>query len=146
MKLKIVATNWVLFEWNVDEVIVPTMEWEAGILPNHALYTAVVKWWICKVKTSEENENLINQWDYKLISVWDGVVYTDWNVVSLAVSSANSKIELSDEELENMKKELEKEIEEIKAKWSLEEVEKALFKMNKLLADIELKEVTKKMY
>jgi len=143
MKLKIVSTNGVLFEWEVDEVVVPTMEWEAGILPWHALYTAVIKWWICKIKTKQEDENLINQWDYKLISVWDGVVYTNWEEVSLAVSSADSKIELSEEELENMKKQLEKEIEEIKAKWSLEDVEKALFKMNKLLADIELKRMIK---
>jgi len=146
MKLKIVSTNWILFEWDVEEVVVPTMEGEAGILPGHALYTAVIKWWICKIKTNKEEENLINQGEYKLISVWDGVVYTDGNVVSLAVSSANSRIDLSEEELEEMRKKLEKELEEIKAKWSLEEIEKALFKMNKLLADIELKEVTKKMY
>ena len=143
MKLKIVSTEWVLFEWNVDEVVVPTLEWEAGILPGHALYTAVIKWGICKIKTPEDSENLVNQWEYKLISVWDGVVYTNWKEVSLAVSSANSKIELSEEELEEMRKNLEKEIEEIKAKWSLEEVEKALFKMNKLLADIELKRMIK---
>ena len=143
MKLKIVSTNWVLFEWDVDEVVVPTMEWEAGILPGHAVYTAVIKWGICKIKTSQESENFINQWDYKLISVWDGVVYTNGEEVSLAVSSANSKIELSEEELEQMRQKLEKEIEEIKAKWSLEEIEKALFKMNKLLADIELKKMVK---
>ena len=141
MKLKIVSTNGILFEGDVDEVIVPTLEWEAGILPKHALYTAVIKWWICKIKTTKDDENLINQWDYKLISVWNGVVYTNWEEVSLAVSSADSKIELSEEELEEMKKQLEKEIEEIKAKWSLEEIEKALFKMNKLLADIELKRI-----
>ncbi len=143
MKLKIVSTNWVLFEWDVDEVVVPTMEWEAGILPGHAVYTAVIKWGICKIKTSQESENFINQWDYKLISVWDGVVYTNGEEVSLAVSSANSKIELSEEELEQMRQKLEKEIEEIKAKWSLEEIEKSLFKMNKLLADIELKKMIK---
>jgi len=143
MQLKIVSTNGILFQWEVEEVIVPTLSWEAGILEGHALYTAVIKWWICKIKTKQENENLINKWDYKLISVWDGVVYTDGKIVSLAVSSADSKIELSEEELEQMKEKLEKEIEEIKAKWSLEEIEKALFKMNKLLADIELKNLIK---
>ena len=143
MKLKIVSTNWILFEGDIDEIVVPTLWWEVGILPSHALYTAVVKWWLCKIKTKQKNENLLTQWDYKLISVWEGVVYTNGKEVSLAVSSADSKIELSDEELEEMRKKLEKEIEEIKAKWSLEEVEKALFKMNKLLADIKLKKMIK---
>jgi F0F1-type ATP synthase epsilon subunit len=45
MLLKIVSTEWVLFEDEVEEVIVPTLDWEAGILPWHALYTAVLKWW-----------------------------------------------------------------------------------------------------
>jgi hypothetical protein len=58
--------------------------------------------------------------------------------VSLAVSSANAKIELSEEELQKMKENLEKEIEEIKAKGSIEDIEKVLLQMNKILADIEL--------
>ena len=143
MRLRIVSTEWVLFDQEVEEVVVPTLEWEEGILPSHALYTAVIKWWICKIKTTKDKDDFVKQWDYTLISVWNGVVYTDWKIVSLAVSSANSKIDLSEEELEKMKEKLEREIEEIKAKWSLEEVEKALFNMNKLLADIELRKIIK---
>jgi len=138
MKLKIVSTEWVLFDQEVEEVIVPTKEWEVWILPEHALYAWVVQWWICKIKTSEDKNDFIRKDEYNLVSIWNGVVYTDWKQVSIVVSSANSKNNISNKELEEMKKKLEKEIEEIKAKWSLEDIEKALFKMNKIMADLEL--------
>ena len=143
MKLKIVSKDWILFEGDVEEVIVPTLDWEAGILPWHALYTAVLKWGLCKIKTKQDDNDLLSQWDYKLISVWEGVVYTDWKEIRIATWDANAKIEASEEELEEMKKQLEKELEEIKAKWSVEEIEKALIKMNKLIADIELVKLKK---
>ncbi len=138
MKLKIVSTEWTLYEWEVLEVIVPTKEWEIGILPEHAMYAWVVQGWICKFKTPENNKDFLKKDEYNVISVWDGVVYTNGKEVSLVVSSANSKTTLSEEELQQMKEKLEKEIEEIKAKWSIEDIEKALFKMNKIMADLEL--------
>jgi hypothetical protein len=45
-----------------------------------------------------------------------------------------------------MKEKLEKEIEELKAKWSIEEIEKALLHMNKIIADLELAKIKKKLY
>jgi len=138
MRLKIISTENNLFDGEVEEVIVPTQEWEIGILPDHAMYAWVVKWWICKFKTNEANEDFLKKDEFNVISVWDGVMYTDWKEVSIVVSSATSKNTMSDEELQKMKENLEKEIEEIKAKWSIEDIEKALFKMNKIMADLEL--------
>ncbi len=138
MKSKIISTEETLFEWEIEEIIVPTQEWEIGILPEHAMYTWVVKWWICKFKTNEKKDNFFQKDDFNVISVWDGVVYTDGKEVSIVVSSATTKNTLPNEELEEMKQKLEKEIEEIKAKWSIEDIEKALFKMNKIMADLEL--------
>jgi len=138
MRLKIISTENNLFDGEVEEVIVPTQEWEIGILPDHAMYAWVVKWWICKFKTNEANEDFLKKNEFNVISVWDGVIYTDWKEVSIVVSSATSKNTMSDEELQKMKENLEKEIEEIKAKWSIEDIEKALFKMNKIMADLEL--------
>ena len=138
MYLKIVSTNWVLYEWKVSELVVPTKDWKIWILHDHEIYAWVIKWWICKFRT-EKTWDFIKDGEYNIISIWDGVVYTDWKKINIAVSSANTTIEQSKEELENMKQNLKQEIENIKAKWSLEEVEKALFKMNKLQADIELK-------
>ncbi len=138
MKLKIVSTEGTLYNWEIEEVIVPTQEWEIGILPDHAMYAWVVQWWICKFKTNQDNKDFFKKDEFNVISVWDGVVYTDWKEVSVVVSSATSKNTLSDEELQKMKEKLEKEIEEIRTKWSIEDIEKALFKMNKIMADLEL--------
>lgn len=138
MKLKIVSSNWILYEWETLEVLVPTKSWEIWILPNHEVYAWVIKWWICKFRTTS-TWNFIKDGGYNVISIWDGAVYTDWQRVDIAVSEASTDINKSKEELEKMQKNLENEIENIKAKWSLEDVEKALFKMNKIKADIELK-------
>jgi len=141
MKLKIISTEKTLFEWDILEVVVPTKDWEIGILPQHAVYAWVVKWWLCKFKPVENNDDFLKKDDYTIISIWDGVVYTDWKNVSIAVSNADSKIDFSEEELEEQRKKLEKEIEQIKATWSVEEIEKSLLMMNKVLADIELKKL-----
>lgn len=138
MDLKIVSTDWILYKWKALEVVVPTKDWEIWILPDHEVYVWVIKWWICKFKT-EQTWNFIKDGEYNIISIWDGTVYTDWKKVDIVVSSANSTIEQSKEDLENMKKKLEKEIENIKLKWSLEDIEKALFKMQKIEADLRLK-------
>ncbi len=144
MKLKITATNWVLFEWEVEEVIVPVKDWEVGILPWHALYSGIIKWWLCKFKESKDKWKFIKEWEYSVVSVWDWVVYTNWEEVRIAVSEANSTIDVDEDELIKMKEKLEKEMERVKNKWSVEEIEKALLSFNKIIADLELKRLKKK--
>ncbi len=144
MLLKIVSTQGPLVETEVEEVIVPVKDWEIGILPGHALYSGVVKGWLCKFKEKVKSEKFLYQDDYSVVSIWDWVVYTDWKEVRIAVSEANSTIEVNEEELLKMKEKLEKELEEIKAKGSIEEIEKALISMNKIIADIELAKIKKK--
>jgi len=146
MKLKIVSTNWILVDTDVEEVVVPVKDGEIGILPGHALYSGVVKWGLCKFRLSENKWDFLKEGDYAVVSVGDGVVYTDWNEVRLAVSEANATIDVDEEELLKMKEKLEKEIEEIKAKGSVEEIEKALLSMNKIIADLELAKIKKKMF
>ena len=144
MKLKIVSTNWILVDLdNVEEVIVPVKDGEIGILPWHAMYAWVVKWGLCKFRTSEDKNDFLKDGEYNVVSIWDGVVYTDWNEVRIAVSEANATLDIDEEELQKMKEKLEKEIEEIKAKWSIEEIEKALLSMNKIIADLELAKIKK---
>jgi len=146
MKLKIVSTKWVLVDEEVKEVIVPIKDWEIGILPWHEVYAGVVKWGLCKFKLSSDNWDFITENDYAVVSVWDWVVYTDGNEVRMAVSQADVNIDVDEEELLKMKENLEKEIEEIKAKGSVEDIEKALLNMNKILADIQLAKLKKKRY
>lgn len=146
MKLKIVSTNWIIVDSdNVEEVIVPVKDWEIWILPWHAMYAWIVKWWICKFKTNQDKDDFLKSWEYNVVSIWDGVVYTDGNEVRIAVSEANATLDIDEEELQKMKEKLEKEIEELKAKWSVEEIEKALLSMNKIIADLELAQIKKKM-
>jgi len=145
MKLRIVSTNGVLVDLdNVEEVIVPVKDWEIGILPWHAMYAGIVKGGLCKFRTTEDKNNFLKDGEYNVVSIWDGAIYTDGNEVRIAVSEANATLDIDEEELQKMKEQLEKEIEEIKAKGSIEEIEKALLSMNKIIADLELAKIKKR--
>ena len=144
MRLKIVSTKGVLVDEEVEEVVVPVKDWEVGILPWHEVYAGVVKWGLCKFKLSSNKWNFITEDEYAIISVWDWVVYTDGKEVRMAVSQADVNVEIDEEELLKMKENLEKKIEEIKTKGSIEDIEKVLLNMNKILADIQLVKLKKK--
>lgn len=144
MRLKIVSTKGVLVDEEVEEVVVPVKDWEVGILPWHEVYAGVVKWGLCKFKLSSNKWNFITEDEYAVISVWDWVVYTDGKEVRMAVSQADVNVEIDEEELSKMKENLEKKIEEIKTKGSIEDIEKVLLNMNKILADIQLVKLKKK--
>jgi len=144
MRLKIVSTKGVLVDEEVEEVVVPVKDWEVGILPWHEVYAGVVKWGLCKFKLSSNKWNFITEDEYAVISVGDWVVYTDGKEVRMAVSQADVNVEIDEEELSKMKENLEKKIEEIKTKGSIEDIEKVLLNMNKILADIQLVKLKKK--
>jgi hypothetical protein len=53
-------------------------------------------------------------------------------------------IHTDEDVLENMKKDMEEQIREIKAKWSLDEVEKAFLHLQKITADLKLYKIKKR--
>ena len=144
MRLKIISPTELIHDWDVTEVVVPTQAGVIWILPNHIPLTSIVKGWICKFKTAESVDDFLLDWWYCAISVWDGLVYTDWKQVLITVSVADISTKSSEEELEEMKNNLEKDIKDLKAKWSIEELDTALINMNKVLADIRLVKLKKR--
>jgi len=144
MHLKITSPEETIFEWEVLEVTVPTQAGTIGILPKHIPMTSIVKWWICKFKTEKSIKDILSEDWANVISIWDWVLYTDGKQILMTVYSANTNIELSEEELEDMKKALSKQIEQLKAKWNIEELEWALIHMNKIMADLKLVNIKKK--
>jgi len=60
-------------------------------------------------------------------------------------SSVTKELKTDEDVLEKMKLDMEKQIEEIKAKWSLDEIEKAFVHLQKISADIKLYKIKKKI-
>lgn len=144
MHMKIISPEKVVFEWEVLEAVVPTQWWEITILPNHTPLVTITKWWLCKFKTEQSIEDLLSDEWFYVVAIWDWTLYTDGENILMTVYSADTTTDLTEEQLQEEKKKLEEEIERLKAKWSIEELEKAFINMNKILADIKLANIKKK--
>jgi hypothetical protein len=78
------------------------------------------------------------------VSVGSWVVYISWSEIVVLTSTATSQLETDEVVLEKMKIEMEKQIEEIKIKWSLDDVEKAFLHLGKITADLKLHKIKKR--
>lgn len=151
MFLGINTPEWMIFEWKIEKVIVPTELWEICILKNHQPIISIVKPGIVKVKAHKQHiEEFIKGTKFLFdddricLSVWSGIVYVNGLEISILVNTVTSELEHDEEVLTKMKDDLEKQIEEIKAKWSLDEIEKAFLHLQKISSDIKLHRIKKK--
>jgi len=122
LKLRVNTPEGIVYEWKIKEIVVPTEAGVIGILPWHIPLTSVVRPGILKFKPEniEEKKDFIWEDDWLNLTVGKWVVFTDWKNVILNVSKSIVQPEKSLEILENMKKELEEEIEKLKAKGEIE--------------------------
>lgn len=75
------------------------------------------------------------------ISTSKGMVFIDGKIVRIVSSEATLAPEESTNTLLENKKTLEEKIRRLKSEWSIEEIEKALIKIEKINADLELKKM-----
>lgn len=151
MFLEINTPEWSIFEWKIEKVVVPTQLWDICILKNHQPIISIVKPWIVKIKLYKQQIQEFIKWtkflfedDWLCLSVWSGIIYVNWTEVAILVSTVTSEIQTDDQVLEKMKKDMEQQIKEIKAKWSLDEIEKAFLHLQKITADLKLYKIKNK--
>lgn len=86
-------------------------------------------------------ENHIKVGDEMFVSTSKGMVFIDGKIVRIVSAEATLAPEQSESELLQNKRILEDKIKRLKTEWSIEEIEKALIKLEKTNADIELKKM-----
>ncbi len=146
MFLKISTPDRCLFEGKIKKVVIPTESWEIWILPWHIPLVSVVKPWIVKINLEEPTkyEHIIKDSDFLYqdeelkMSVSKWLVFVDWENITITVSSTISSNKNDEELLLKMKQDLEKEIQELKLKWSIEDMERVLIDIQKISADLKL--------
>ena len=146
MKLKITSPERVVFEWDIQKINISTENGYIWILPWHVPLTTVVKPWIAKITVpAEKKEHLVKSSDFLfdenediIISVSKWLLFLDWESILVTTSAATTNPWESEEALLTSKQSLEKNIEELKAKWSLEDMEKAFMDLEKIHADLKL--------
>lgn len=151
MFLGINTPEGMIFEWKIEKVLVPTQVWEICILKNHQPLMSVVEPGIVKIKLKKSQQEEFIKWtkflfedDRMCVSVGSWVIYVSGTEIIILTSTATSQLETDQEVLEKMKKDMEKQIEEIKIKWSLDDVEKAFLHLQKITADLKLHKIKKK--
>jgi len=86
-------------------------------------------------------ENHIKVGHEMYISTSKGMVFIDGKIVRIVSTDATLAPEDSEHTLVQNKKTLEDKIKRLKTEWSIEEIEKALIRLEKTNADIELKKM-----
>ncbi len=153
MILKIISPSAIIYQGEVLKVQVPTAAWEIGILPHHIPLTSIVVPWLVRFLPKEKPTQSFVEWtnflfedDMITLSVGKGLIYLDGDSVELLINSATTDVTSDTALLEKMKKDLEKEIEEVKLKWDVNEVEKAYFSLQKITADLKLQKLKHKKH
>lgn len=151
MFLGINTPEWSIFEWKIEKLVAPTQLWEICILKNHQPIISIIKPGIIKIKLYKQQIQEFIKWtkflfedDRICISVWSWIIYVNGSEIEIITSNVTSEILPDEEVLEKMKKDMEEQIKEIKAKWSLDEVEKAFLHLQKITADLKLHKIKRR--
>lgn len=151
MFLQINTPEWIMFEWKIEKITVPTQVGEICILKNHQPLISVIKPGIIKIKLHDNHKEefikgtkFLFDDEWLCLSVGSWFLYVNGTQVVILASVATKELNTDEQVLEQMKLEMEKQIEEIKSKGSLDEVEKAFLHLQKISADLKLYKIKKK--
>ncbi len=151
MLLEINTPEGKIFEGKIEKVTLPTKVGEICILKNHQPLISIVEPGIVKVKVPKQQQQEFIKWtkflfedEWMCISVWSWILYVSGSEIVLLTSTATSQLETDEEVLKKMKIDMEKQIEEIKLKGSLDDVEKAFLHIQKITADLKLHKIKKR--
>ena len=138
MKLKISTPTKVIFQWEIEKISIPTETNNIKVMEWHPPMVTTVKPGIIKLWPMENHIKVGNE---MYISTSKGMVFIDGKIVRIVSSEATLAPEESTNTLLENKKTLEEKIRRLKSEWSIEEIEKALIKIEKINADLELKKM-----
>ncbi|PJA49047.1 MAG: hypothetical protein CO170_00670 [candidate division SR1 bacterium CG_4_9_14_3_um_filter_40_9] len=150
MYLKVMSPDALIFEGEVEKVVIPTMAGDIGILPRHIPLSSIIRPGIVRILPTDKNANefikgtkFLFDHDEITLSVGKGLLYLDGQTVVMLVGAITT-IPISDEAvLEEMKKNMEKEIEQIKLQGDIDEIDKAYLSLQKITADLKLYNIHK---
>lgn len=138
MKLKISTPLKVIYQWEIEKISIPTENWNLKVMDGNAPMVTSIKPGIIKLWPIGNNMRVGHE---IYVSTSKGMVFIDGKIVRIVTPEATLAPEESESNLLQNKKNLEDKIKRLKTEWSIEEIEKALIKLEKINADIELKKM-----
>lgn len=138
MKLKISTPTKVIYEWEIEKTSIPTENGNLKVMDGHPPMVTSIKPGLIKLWPMKNN---IQVGDEMFVSTSKGMVFIDGKIVRIVSTEATLAPEESESVLLETKRILEEKLKRLKNEWSIEEIEKALIKLEKTNADIELKKM-----
>ena len=138
MKLKISTPAKVIFEGEVEKISLPTELGNLKVMKGHSPMVTSVKPGIIKVWPMEDYAKVGREF---YVSTSKGMVFIDGKIIRIVSADATKNPEDSESTLLQNRKTLEEKIRRLKSEGSIEEIEKALTRLDKINADLELKKM-----
>ncbi len=138
MKLKISTPAKVIFQGEIEKISIPTENGNLKVMDGNTPMVTSVKPGIIKLWPMKNNMQVGNE---MYVSTSKGMVFIDGKIVRIVSADATLAPEESESTLVQNKKNLEEKIRRLKTEWSIEDIEKALIKLEKINADLELKKM-----
>lgn len=145
MHLKISSPEKIIFEWEISKIILPTEIGDVIIKPWQKPMVTSLKPGIITIspKWKIKEKDFIQSSEGISISISKWMAFVNEELVKIATTVATTKLHEDEKELKAKKLKLEKEIRELRQKWSLEEIENSLIKLEKVNADLKLQALNK---
>ncbi len=145
MFLKITTPDSTVFEWEVQKLSIPTENGIITVLDNHMPLVSVVvpgilTIWSDNIPQEEKTFAFLSQWKWFALSVSKWFLFVDGENINVVTSGSDKKYNSSNE-LKEAKIAVQENIEKLREKWAIEEVEKKLVELKKIDADIKLYEI-----
>ncbi|MCX6824646.1 MAG: F0F1 ATP synthase subunit epsilon [candidate division SR1 bacterium] len=138
MKLKISTPLKVIYQGEIEKISIPTENGNLKVMDGNAPMVTSIKPGIIKLWPIGNNMRVGHE---IYVSTSKGMVFIDGKIVRIVTPEATLAPEESESNLLQNKKNLEDKIKRLKTEGSIEEIEKALIKLEKINADIELKKM-----
>lgn len=148
MYLKVTSPDKTIFSWNIVSATLPTGAGEITVMKNHIPLMSILKPGIMKIQPEEiltvslvKDAQFLFQ-NHKIhLSVSQGLIYVDGHNITILANDVTVNPKDSQEVLKQMKNILMDELEGLKARGNIEELQKKLMEIEKLSADIKLAEI-----
>ncbi len=138
MKLKISTPARVMYQGDIEKISIPTENGNLKVMDGHAPMVTSIKPGLIKLRPMKNRYQVGNE---ILMSIAKWMAFIDGKIVRIVSNDATLIPERSENELLQDRKTIEERIKRLKSEWSIEEIEKALMKLEKINADIQLKKM-----
>ncbi len=141
MHLKIASPEHPIYTGEIRQITIPTEMGEITVLPGHQPLTSVVKAGLITItpmNMPEDKDSYTFDNGQIVLSVSKGLLLVDGENIVVTTSAASTHAEHSAEILEQMRKDMQEQLDKITVEGNMEEFEKSMINFEKITADLRL--------